>query len=193
MSRRLVLVKEKLLDVRSETGVLSKVRGRFAAVSEHGGYAYTATSNGTIVQTHLSEDGTKLKEVLYRIHEVRGVPVESSFRILRPFTTFQLASSPDGSENFLFTLAGQRRIMIAQVPQGVLNVTYQVHLLGSHATPVACTAIQNEEELFASASSDGCLKVWDLSSGSEVASVEKSHDFGVTALGFGFRAKIISG
>ncbi|QDZ21324.1 hypothetical protein A3770_05p38420 [Chloropicon primus] len=195
MSRRgLVLVKEKLLEVRSERDLASKVRGRFAAVSANG-YAYTATSNGAIVQSHLGKDGSRAKEVLYRIHEVRGQPVESSFRILRPFTTFQLATGRAGgdSENFVFTLAGQRRIMIAQVPQGVLNVAYQVHLLGSHAAPVTCTAIQNEDALLASYSSEDCLKVWDLESGAEMASAVRVSVGGVTSLGFGFRNKILSG
>jgi len=115
MTRTLVLVKEKLVDIGSERGI---PRGRFAAVSSNG-FAYTATSNGAIVQTHLSKEGFNVKEVLYRIHEVRGQPAESSFRILRPFTTFQLAARPggDGAENFVFTFAGQRRIMIAQVPR----------------------------------------------------------------------------
>lgn len=191
MTRTLVLVKEKLVDIGSERGI---PRGRFAAVSSNG-FAYTATSNGAIVQTHLSKEGFNVKEVLYRIHEVRGQPAESSFRILRPFTTFQLAARPggDGAENFVFTFAGQRRIMIAQVPQGVLNVTYVVHLLGSHQAPVTSTAVENEEGLFASSSEDGCLKVWDLERGEEIASTARATEGGATSLGFAFRHHVLSG
>ena len=195
MSRRLVLVKERVVEVSEDRDVLSKVRGRFAAVSTESGYAYTATSNGGIIQTQMGKENlsSKPKEVLYRIHEVRGSPAESSFRILRPFSTFQLACSKDGSEHFVFTLAGQRKIMIAKVPEGVLNVTYQVHLLGTHSATVTSLALQNEEDLLASASADGCVKVWDLKSGLEVASVGQAHQSSVTALAFGFRFKVISG
>ena len=56
-----MLVKEKLVDIGSERGI---PRGRFAAVSSNG-FAYTATSNGAIVQTHLSKEGFNVKEVLY--------------------------------------------------------------------------------------------------------------------------------
>ena len=185
-------MKEKQVDISTEDNLLSKVRGRFAAVSQSG-YAFTATSNGSIIQTPLSKAGVDLKEVVYRIQEVKGFPVESSFRILRPFTSFQLSRKPDGTEHFVFTLSGQRRIMIVQVPSGLLSVSFEVHLLGSHSVPVTCTAISNEEELLVSSSSDGCIKVWDLASGGETASVEQAHDGRVSALAFGFRYNIVSG